>query len=73
MNRYFKIYGWLDDNRTSIQYVDFNLIFGSGYATFKPTKKQLHQHSNFKSIINYQVIDGLPIYNENKELIGVEY
>jgi len=73
MKRYFEISGWINDNKTSIQYVDFDLLFKNGYSTFNPTKKELHKYCNFKSISNYRVVDGLPIYNQNKELIGVEY
>ena len=73
MKRYFEVYGWTVDNKTSTQYVDFDLLFKNIYPTFNPTKRQLHKHCNLKSIYKYRVVDGYPIYNNDKKLIGVEY
>lgn len=73
MNRYFECYGINKQNRFDTQYVSFNSVFGTGYQTFTPKKNQLKKHSSFKSISYFRVVDGVPIYNENKELIRVEY
>ena len=73
MKRYFEIKGWINDNKVSTQYVDFDLIFKNSNPTFNPSKRQLHKYCNLKSIFNFRVVDGLPIYNQNRELIRVEY
>jgi len=73
MQRYFECYGMNREGKFDTQYVNFNLIFGTSYSTFKPKKNQLKKHSSFKSISYFRVVDGQPIYNDNNELITVQY
>ena len=73
MNRYFECYGINKEGKFDTQYVNFDLVFGTGYVTFNPNKNQLKKHSSFKSISYYRVIDGVPIYDDNNKLIKVEY
>lgn len=73
MERYFECYGINKQNKFDTQYVNFNLIFGTGYKTFTPKKNQLKKYSSFKSISYYRVVDGVPIYDNNNNLIRVEY
>ena len=73
MKRYFECYGINKDGKFDTQYVCFNDLFGTSYNTFTPKKNSLKKHSSFKSISYYRVVDGVPIYNDNNELIRVEY
>ena len=73
MQRYFECYGINKEGKFDTQYVNFNSIFGTGYTTFTPKKNELKKHSSFKSISYYRVVDGVPIYNDNNELIRVQY
>jgi glucan biosynthesis protein len=73
MQRYFECYGINKKGKFDTQYVNFNLVFGTGYQTFEPKKNQLKKHSSFKSISYFRVVDGEPIYNDKNELIRVQY
>ena len=73
MNRYFECYGINKENKFDTQYVNFNLVFGTGYKTFTPKKNQLKKYSSFKSISYYRVVDGVPVYDQDNKLIKVEY
>ena len=64
MQRYFECYGMNKEGK---------FVFGTGYKTFNPKKNQLKKHSSFKSISYFRVVDGEPIYNNNNELIRVQY
>ena len=74
MQRYFECYGMNREGKFDTQYVNFNLVLGTGYSTFKPKKNQLKKHClGLVSISYFRVVDGQPIYNDNNELVTVQY
>ena len=75
MQRYFECYGINKQGKFDTQYVSFIKMFGFGNdnQTFSPKKTTLKKHSDFKAIHYFRVVDGVPIYDDNKKLIRVEY
>ena len=76
MQRYFECYGINKQGKSDTQYVSFNKMFGmfgNDRQTFTPKKTELKKHSDFKAIHYFRVVDGVPIYDDNKKLIRVEY
>ena len=76
MQRYFECYGINKQGKFDTQYISFNKMFGmfgNDRQTFSPKKTELKKHCSFKSISYFRVVDGEPIYNDNNELIRVQY
>ena len=76
MQRYFECYGINREGKFDTQYVSFNKMFGmfgNDRQTFSPKKTELKKHSEFKAIHYFRVVDGVPIYDDNKKLVKVNY
>ncbi len=71
MHRYFEVFGYNKKDQFEKQYVDFSKIFNNVYPTFNPSKKLLHKYCNFKSISSFEVVDGYPIY-ENDKIVDID-
>jgi len=72
LHRYFEVVGWTNKNTVEKQYVDFSKIFKNSYPTFNPSKRSLHKYCDLKSISHFKVVDGFPIY-ENDKIVKVEF
>lgn len=72
MHRYFEVIGWTNKDTVEKQYIDFSKIFYNAYPTFNPSKRLLHKYCDLKSISSFKVVDGLPIY-ENDKIVKVEF
>ena len=46
MQRYFECYGINKKGKFDTQYVNFNLVFGTGYQTFTPKKNELKKKTS---------------------------
>jgi len=72
LHRYFEVVGLTNKDTVEKQYVDFSKIFKDSYPTFNPSKRSLHKYCDLKSISHFKVVDGFPIY-ENDKIVKVEF
>ncbi len=72
LHRYFEVVGLTNKDTVEKQYVDFSKIFKDSYPTFNLSKRSLHKYCDLKSISHFKVVDGFPIY-ENDKIVKVEF